>query len=270
MTMFPSACAWIFSAPIDTVLRQLKESAFHYVDVRPETLDAPGALETFKTLGLKVSCVELEPGVSSLDGKDAAQSRKVLEQLGRKLDKAYSLEAKVAYLRPCPNRKSLDSFSAALSQLATHASERGIRLCVEHVPGTALPTAKEALLFVQKVNHPNLYLLLDVGHALLSNEAPWDVVAAAGQRLGYVQLNDNDGKKDRHWALLDGCLTLEGLSRTLEALLQAGYQGALGLQLSPRLRVLPSEFSRNRNLLLRMQMATEPKSMKEPETRRKQ
>ncbi len=270
MTMFPSACAWVFNNGIDAVLKQLKETAFHYVDVRPETLDAPGALETLKTLGLKVFCVELEPGISSLNGKDPAESRKVMEELGRKLDKAHSLEAKVAYLRPCSHRRSLDSFATALAQLATHAAEKGIRLCVEHVPGTALPTAKEALDFVQKVNHPNLYLLLDVGHALLSKEKPWDIVTAAGQRLGYVQLNDNNGKTDKHWALLDGRLTVEDLSRTLEALSQAGYQGTLGLQLSPRLRVLPAEFSRNRNLLLRLQMTTEPKSMKEPESRRKQ
>lgn len=270
MTMFPSACTWAFSTKIDEVLRQIKETAFHYIDVQPETLDAPGAVDTVKSLGLKVSCVELEPGVSSLNSKDPTGSKKALEHLKRKLEKAHSVGAKVAYVRPCSKSKHLKAFGASLAELASYAAEKGVKLCIEHVPGTALATAREALSFVQQVNHPNLYLLLDVGHTLLSNEKPWDIIAAAGGRLGYVQMSDNDGKKDRHWALLDGRLTVEDLRRILEALRQVGYEGTLGLQLSKHLRVLAPGFSRNRNLLLRLQMTTEPKSMKEPETRRKQ
>jgi len=270
MTMFPSACIWVLSIDIDAALKQIKETAFHYIDVQPETLDPPGAIDALKSLGLKVSCVELEPGVSSLDGRGPTQSREALEHLKRKLEKAHSLGAKTAYVRPCSKGRHLQAFGAGLAELAGYAADRGIKLCVEHVPGTALATAKEALSFVQRANHPNLYLLLDVGHTLLSNEKPWDIIAAAGDRLGYVQMSDNDGKNDRHWALLDGRLTADDLRRILEALRQVGYDGTLGLQLSRRLRVLASEFSRNRNLLLRLQMTVEPKSMKEPEARRKQ
>lgn len=270
MTMFPSACIWVFSIDIDAALKQIQETAFHYVDVRPETLQAQRTVDTLKNLGLKVSCVELEPGVSSLDGKGPVESRKALEHLRQNVEKAHSVEAKAAYVRPCSRGRHLQGFAAGIAELAGYAAERGVKLCVEHVPGTALPTAKEALSFIQRLNHPNLYLLLDVGHTLLSNEKPWDIVAAAGDRLGYVQMSDNDGKKDRHWALLDGRLTAEDLRRILEALTQVGYEGTLGLQLSSHLRILASDFSRNRNLLLRLQMTTEPKSMKEPEARRKQ
>jgi len=267
MTMFPSACIWVFNIDIDAALKQIQETAFHYIDVRPETLQSA---EPLKHFGLKVSCVELEPGVSSLDGKGPAESKKALDHLKQNIEKARLVEARAAYVRSCSSARHLQGFASGITELAGYAAERGVRLCVEHVPGTALPTAKEALSFVQRVNHPNLYLLLDVGHTLLSKEKPWDIIAAAGDRLGYVQMSDNDGKKDRHWALLDGRLTAEDLTRTLEALTQVGYQGTLGLQLSRKLRVLASEFSRNRNLLLRLQMTTEPKSMKEPESRRKQ
>src|SRR5438874_1297607 len=74
-----------------------------------------------------------------------------------------------------------------------------------------------------------------------------------GKRLGYVQLNDNDGKKDRHWALLDGRLTMEDLIKTLAALKKAGYGSTLGLELKPKPRIsLISDFSRNHNLILRI------------------
>ncbi len=258
--MFPSVCVWVFNSAIDASLRLVKETGFHFIDVRPDTLDAPGALETLKSLGLKVSCVELQAGLYSTEA----------DQLQQKLNKAHSLSAEAAYLRPCASRNQLSAFKSILAPLAGHAAEKGIKLCVEHVPGSALPTASEVMSLLRQIDHPNLYLLLDVGHALLSKEKPWEVIAAAGDRVGYVQMNDNDGKKDRHWALLDGRITSDDLKQTIEALNQAGYKGTLGLQLSPRLRVLAPEFSRNRNLLLRLQMSSEPKSMREPEARRKQ
>jgi len=260
VTIFPSACVWALDSGIEAALAQVKVTAFHFVDVRSDTLDRPGALEAVKTLGLKVSCVELEPG--SINGRAG--------QLERSLEKAHSAGAAAAYLRPCAKRKDLGAFRGALPSLAGHAAGQGIKLCVEHVPGSALPSAKEVLSFLKQIDHPNLYLLLDVGHTLLSHEKPWDVILAAGGRVGHVQMNDNDGKKDRHWALLDGRLTADDLKRTIEALQQAGYQGTLGLQLSQRLRVPAAEYSRNRNLLLRLQMPVEPKSIREPETRRKQ
>jgi D-psicose/D-tagatose/L-ribulose 3-epimerase len=163
----------------------------------------------------------------------------------------------------------LVSFGEALRVLAEDAAGMGIKLCVEHVPGRALATAKEGLAFIEQVNHPNLYLLLDVGHSLLSKEKAWEIVAAAGKRLGYVQMNDNDGRNDRHWALLDGRLTYADLQKTLEALKEAGYEGTLGLELSYDRVSLVSGFSRNRNLLIRIQEASDHKSLREPEVRRK-
>src|SRR5262249_42658930 len=130
----------------------------------------------------------------------------------------------------------------------------GIKLCVEHVPRSALSTARDALTFVEQSGKSNLYLLLDLGHTLLTKEKAWEIVAAAGPRLGYVQLDDNDGKKDLHWPMLDGVLTEEALIRTLAALRATGYSGTLGLELVPYFHVsLVSSWSKNHNLVLRLQ-----------------
>jgi sugar phosphate isomerase/epimerase len=104
---------------------------------------------------------------------------------------------------------------------------------------------------------------------LLSKECPWETVAAAGPRIGYVQLNDNDGRCDRHWPLTDGKLREDDVRRTITALAESGYGGTLGLELNPDRTGLVSGFSKNRNLVLRLQAAGEVKSFKEPETRRK-
>lgn len=272
MTMFPSACIWSFKTSIDAALRQIKETAFHFVDIEPDTLDGNGALQTLKDLGLRVSCVALDhrlPTGCSLDGKNQDAARKAVAHIKNVLKKCQDLEAKAAYVGPCADSRHLPAFGSALEQIADDAAQKNIKLCIEHVPRHALPTVKETLAFVNRLNHPNIYLLLDVGHALLSGEKPWEAAEAAGQRLGYVQVNDNDGKKDRHWPLLDGILTYESLSKTIAVLTQVGYEGTIGLELTNNIPSLISGFSRNRNLLLRIQDLEEHISFKEPETRRK-
>jgi sugar phosphate isomerase/epimerase len=270
--MFPSACVWDSGAGVVDVLRQVKQTAFHYIDVEPATLDAPEAFQAWKELGLSVSCVELDhklPPGCSLDSRNPAEQRQAVDHLKQALVKSQAVGACVAYVGSCARRGNLESFARGLRELADDAAGKNIKLCVEHVPGRALSTAREALAFVQKLDHPNLFLLVDVGHTILTRERAWEVIAAAGPRLGYVQLNDNDGRNDRHWALLDGRLTPQDVAKVLEALSRIGYSGTLGLELSKDFASLISGLSRNRNLLLRLQEPAEPKSLKEPESRRK-
>jgi sugar phosphate isomerase/epimerase len=267
MTMFPSACVWNFPPPVAEVLKQVKLTAFHYIDVEPATLDTAGDLQAQKELGLKVSCVALDHGLPGRGGLDGL--RKAVPHLKQALQKAADLQAACAYLSSCQDSRQLAEFGGVLRELADHASRHQIKLCLEHAPGRALASASEALRFVRQLDHPNLYLLLDIGHALLSREDPSRVIREAGPRIGYVQVNDNDGKKDRHWALLDGRLTRETLAGALEALKEVHYQGTLGLEVSGDFASVIGVFSRNRNLLLRLQLEQEAKSLKEPETRRK-
>jgi len=272
MTIYPSACVWFYRTSIAKALEEIKQTAFHYVDIETDTLDDPEALQALKDLGLKVSCVALDhklPPGSSLVGKGPAAQRTAVDFIKQALEKSHRLGARAAYVCSCSARKQLKQFAGVLAELAEDASHREIKLCVEHVPGSALATAGETLEFLQQENHPNLHLLLDTGHALISREKPWEIISAAGGRLGYVHMNDNDGKNDRHWALLDGLLTLDDLTKILEALQQIDYPGTLGLELKWDRASAISGLSKNRNLLLRLQEAVEPKSLQEPESRRK-
>jgi sugar phosphate isomerase/epimerase len=116
-------------------------------------------------------------------------------------------------------------FSEACALLADFAAGRMIRLCIEHTPGTALPSAAAALEVLERLGHANLGLLLDIGHCLLSKENPAAVVAQAKDRLFYVHLDDNDGASDLHWPLLKGQLTEDMLQATVDSLATAGYAG---------------------------------------------
>ncbi len=270
MTFFPSACIWEFKEPVAETLVRIKQTAFHYIDVEPEI--AP--VEThpkIQELGLRVSCVALDhrlPGDSALDG-GPVQVRNAVAYLRKSLEQSQALGARYAYMAACSDKKRLDSYRAAVVELAEEATKKGIKLCIEPFPGRALPDAQAILAFLERAGHPNLHLLLDTGHAILSGEKPQEIVRAAGIRLGYVQMNDNDGKKDRHWALLDGKLKEDDLEQTIAALKDIGYEGTLGLELSGKLPSLISSLAKNRNLLMRLQAPVEVKSLQEPETRRK-
>jgi sugar phosphate isomerase/epimerase len=209
-----------------------------------------------KDLGLKVSCMALDHGLppgASWDGKDEGAVRKVIDYVKDAIRKAKALEAETGYVGPCKKAKHLPRFREAATELAEFAAQHAIKLCVEHVPGKALSRAADALEFVVQIGHPNLYLLLDVGHTLITREKPSEIAAAAGAKLGYVQLNDNDGKKDRHWACTDGKMTHQFLKETLKGVRDAGYSSTLGLELSSKLPTLVGAFSKNHNLVLRLQ-----------------
>jgi sugar phosphate isomerase/epimerase len=109
-----------------------------------------------------------------------------------------------------------------------------VRLCVEHIPGRALSTAKATLEWLNLLTHPNLFLLLDIGHCLITAEDAAAMIQQASDRLGYVHFDDNDGVGDLHWPLLTGELTEESISRILAALDATGYRGALTLELNSK------------------------------------
>jgi sugar phosphate isomerase/epimerase len=252
MDLFPSACIWAEPGPIARTLERVKQTAFHFVDVEPDTLDA-AAVELLNKLGMKVSCVALDHKLPS-DCTWDKSAAKTAAQVEKSIVKAQSLGATTGYVGVCKDKKSLPAYRDAVFRLSEFAAGHGIKLCVEHVPRSALSRARDALTFVEQSGKSNLYLLLDLGHTLLTKENAWEIVAAAGPRLGYVQLDDNDGKKDLHWPMLDGVLTEETLIRTLAALRAAGYPGTLGLELVPYFHVsLVSSWSKNHNLVLRLQ-----------------
>ncbi len=168
MTIFPSASTWLYDLPMVEVLRELKNTAFHYVDMELDQVNDPGVRETLKELGLKVSCVALDhrlPPDCSLEGDEPAPLRKALEYIKQGLDRCAAVGARVIYLTSCRNRKNLRAFGVALNELAETAGRKGIKVCVEHAPGRALATAREALSFVDGRLQSNLHLLLDTGHA---------------------------------------------------------------------------------------------------------
>lgn len=235
-----SCCSWAFDAPVTETLVRLAEIGLGAVDVRPSTLGAAEARALVRNLGMEVGCVALShemPDGASLDSTEAGPVEAAMAHLLGGLDRAVTVGAPHAYVVPDAPRDgdSLKRYAAVLPGLADYARAAGARLCVEHFPGTALPTVAATLDFLDSLGHDNLYLLLDIGHAQMSGEDPAEVLPAAGPRLGYVHLDDNDGAGDLHMALTDGVQSRDSLAAFFETLRRIAYDGPVSLEMSPNL-----------------------------------
>jgi sugar phosphate isomerase/epimerase len=246
-----------FPSPFAEAVRQAMELGFAHVDVVAEVARCQDDLEVLADSGLLVACAAVGRGLPEgweVDAAGAEIRRQVLDRLKRQIEDAARLGATHAYLVPGNDATAdgLAKFGELCSILADFAGDRMIRCCVEHVPGRALPTAAAALAWLKKLGHPNLRLLLDVGHCLISCEDPSEIIVAAGDSLGYVHFDDNDGVQDCHWPLLTGCLTHALLERLFSAFGQVGYDSPVALELQAQNPDVVTALDHNKRLLERL------------------
>jgi sugar phosphate isomerase/epimerase len=230
--------AMLTSLPLEfeAALRTVRQLGFTHVDVVGLTERPASHLDALADSGLLVSCAAVGrflPERAALDTADAAERVRAVEHTRLQIADAARLGATTCYVvsghdsTPAALRHFADSCAA----LADFAAARMVRMCVEHVPGRALATAAATLEWLHRVQHDNLYLLLDVGHCLISEEDPAHTAVQAGDRLGYVHLDDNDSVSDLHWPLLTGRLTADMLEAVL--LVLADFEGGVALELNP-------------------------------------
>lgn len=246
-----AACIWALTCPEETALTHIADAGFTHIDIRPCWLRTPDLQQQTQDLGLTISCIAASaemPEGASLVGDNPQPAR---DHICRAFEHAASLGATTAYLVPegdDPNR-----FAESLPILAESAQTAGLKLGIEHFPGTILPTVPFTLDYLQKIGHPNLYLLFDIGHAQMANENPADMIALAGDRLAYVHLDDNDGENDLHLGLCDGVLTEDVLQSTFAALQSANYTGNMSLELKPDIPDPLDALKRSRAIVLQNQ-----------------
>jgi sugar phosphate isomerase/epimerase len=236
--MYLSAMLTSLPVSFEAAARQSAALGFTHVDIVALADRPTSHLEALAETGLVVSCASIGrhlPEGCTLDAADLALRRTALEVMQRQIADAAHLGATHGYVVSGmdASAEGLARFAEMCALLADFAGRSMVKLCVEPIPGRALASAAAALNCLQTIRHPNLFFLLDVGHCLISGEDPGQVVSQAGARLGYVHLDDNDGAGDLHWPLLTGRLTREMLAGCLGRLRQAGYPGALALELNP-------------------------------------
>ena len=228
-----AACIWALTCPEDAALDQIAEAGFTHIDIRPSYLQIPDLQQRAKDLNLTVSCMAASADMPEGASLVANNPQPACDHIIRALEHGASLGATSAYLVPGGNDPV--RYAASLPALANRAQALGLKLCIEHFPGTILPTVPDTLQFIEQIDHPNLYLLFDIGHAQMASENPADVLTMAGDKLGYVHLDDNDGENDLHLALCDGVLTQAVLQSTFQTLHEIHYTGNMSVELKDTL-----------------------------------
>ena len=253
--MYLSCCVWALTASTESVLADMRALDFRWLDIRPDFLKPADRQVIAEANSMKVSSVAASfgtPDNSALDSLDQNARKTGLEYVVQVVNDCAALGGGVVYFVPGRNDslEALSCYADSLEVAAESAAAQDVRLCIEHFPGTALPTAAATLDFIKAIDHPNLGLLFDIGHVQISGENPAEVIRQAGDRLFYVHLDDNDGVGDLHWALLDGVLTAETLRSTFEALQDIGYSSAVSLELSPQLEDPFQALKRSRKIAI--------------------
>ncbi|MCY3780252.1 MAG: sugar phosphate isomerase/epimerase [Chloroflexi bacterium] len=251
-----TCCIWAFSPPDTEILRQVRELGFDWIDIQPGQLQTLESRLLAQELGIRVSCVGASFGMppgSALDSPDPAARQAAVDHVAKAIEQAADVRADTVYVVPGKDEsgEALRKFAESLTGLADVASKRNVKLAIEHFPGTALPTAARTLEFILQAGHRNLYLLIDTGHLQITGEEAAGTILNAGDRVAYVHFDDNDGIGDLHWALLDGVMTEESLATTIAALDDIGYQGALSLELNPKLPKVKRALQSSRDILIR-------------------
>ena len=234
--MHISACLWSYTEPPEEAARIAAAAGFDSIDVEPGFTTAAARQEHLPVTSVAITHL-LPEGTAIESGDDAARGA-ALEHAKRAMGEAHALGAGMVYVVPAATAdpEARGHFTDSVIQLANEAEVRGIRFAIEHFPETGLPSVRETMDYIHEVGHPNIYLLLDIGHAQISRESIADALAMAGDRVAYVHFDDNRGEKDDHLALLDGLMQESDLAAAVAALRDHGYGGAVSVETNP---VLP-------------------------------
>lgn len=122
----------------------------------------------------------------------------------------------IAAIRNPDYRQSWHDRSVAFwRSMADYAGHHGVMLAVENMWEFDPRIICDVLT---EIDHPNLRACLDVGHAHLFSDVPFETWLAVIQPwLVHVHLNNNDGKIDEHHALDDGVMDFNRILPMLRA-----------------------------------------------------
>ena len=118
-----------------------------------------------------------------------------------------------------------------LERLALLGEKHGLTFALENLntildhPGIPLARAKDTMVLVAAVGHPNVRLMLDLYHAQMGEGNLIELVRAAMPFIGEVQVADVPGRCEPG----TGEINYRGVAN---ALVQAGYAGVVGMEAS--------------------------------------
>jgi sugar phosphate isomerase/epimerase len=181
-----------------------------------------------------------------LGAPDAATQRESIDDLKACVD--WLADAGGRYLVVHPGGLSLPqerqdrraALVSGLGELAEHARATGVIACVENMPPGVYPGSRMAELaeIMRELDHPQLALALDTGHANIGASAAEETLAA-GSLLATTHVHDNNGRQDSHEPPGYGTVDWAHWGQALD---QIGYRGPIMLECIRFLRHNPTSY----------------------------
>jgi protein FrlC len=119
----------------------------------------------------------------------------------------------------------------SLDAICEFAAENEVLIALEpadRYETDLMPTTTDALRMIRELEHENLGVLLDNGHAYVVGESSVDAVSSLRGSLFHVHIDDNDGARDQHLIPGEGNFDFAPF---IAALRDAGYEGFLSAEL---------------------------------------
>lgn len=232
MSLSVAFCLWGLPDHPAVATEFAAAAGFQSVDVRP---GYSRLLDTERTLPITCMAVaHLMPEGALLDATSEPARQVAVDHVRAGIFEAQSLGIPDVYLAPpaTPDAPALAAYRESALSLADEARRAGVRLGIEHFPGRGLATVRETIDFITTCGHANLYLLLDIGHNQIAGESVAESIQAAGDRLQYVHVNDNDARSDLHLGLLEGVQDEAWVSDALRAVVESPYDGPVSVEVN--------------------------------------
>jgi len=207
------------------------ENGFHGVEISGRSI-SPNTLSTADIDWLIAQATEYGITYTIHFPMDTAPGSHDLERWNRDLDVmklalqiAGKISCPVIVLHPGPidnpgiepleaseglRQESIENLRRFLREAAPHASEAGTAICLEnmhHRQGDVIQSYQDLIDLVDTVDHPNIKITLDVGHAFIHDGLP-EAIAAFGDRIHHIHLDDALNGKD-HLPIGKGELNLD-------------------------------------------------------------
>lgn len=225
----------------DDKLRAAHDAGFQQVELWRQDVEASGG----DTAGIKTLLQKLPVGLTDyqvlldFDGApDSIREDKRHEAL-RILDTAVALGATLLLTPACTHKECVgERIEEDLRWLARQAGQRGLRIAYEGMAwSTKINNTADAWKMVQRVNEPNLGLVVDAFHIFVRQRTVADLHGIPMDKIFLVQLSDLSEQPDpenlidtaRHRRLLPGQGKFP-IHTLIEYLQEQGYTGPLGLE----------------------------------------
>ena len=232
MSLHVAFCLWGLPDDPAAATAFAADAGFQSVDVRPGYSTLSPSERTLPITCMAVA--HLMPEGAMLDAISEPVRQLAVDHVRAGILEAQSLDIPDVYLAPptTPDAAAFSAYRESALTLADESQRAGVRLGIEHFPGRGLPTVHATLDFIAACGHANLYMLLDVGHNQIAGESVAESIQAAGDRLQYVHVNDNDAHSDLHLGLLDGVQDEAWVSDALRAVVESPYDGPVSVEVN--------------------------------------